>query len=65
MKRCSVLPLMSNAPSMMPVELLGAVAQPGGGRRVYPTLFTADGQIGPLQFDSADTLRKPLAKAEF
>jgi len=56
---------MSNAPSMMPVELLGAVAQPGGGRRVYPTLFTADGQIGPLQFDSADTLRKPLAKAEF
>jgi len=46
-------------------ELLWAVAQPGGGRRAYPSLFTADGQKRPLQFDSPAALRQSLAQAGF
>ncbi len=44
-------------------ELLWAIARPGDMRRSYPTLFTADGQIRPLHFDSPAALRQSLAQA--
>ena len=37
--------------------------QPGGTRRAYPSLFTADGQKRPLKFDSPTVLRQSLAQA--
>ncbi len=63
--RARVLPAPVRLSQLAISELLWEIARPGSKQRSYPTLFTADGQIRPLQFDSPAALRQSLTQAGF